>query len=320
MNHENSEVDRSIGDLVGILAIDVRKFSRHDDTQQRTIVALLPEILRSAADRARLPGLWDGGQFTAFRGDGYLLGLPVSLVPAAVDRYFDALQAELRTRSRELRADGIELRLRASLHLGPVSSFDAILTDSPTGQIMVQAGRMVDAAPVRALLDHSDPDVTFVAAVVSESVMEHVVRAGLTARRPSEFVESPLQVDAKDYTGVGHLRVPVPSGELLAHGLLRAQSEPLEPPSPGEPQDPTGSVTNTVTGHANDVVQARDVHGGIDARKQMNTGTSVAVHGNGNVAAGNNVSTTNQEFSGTFTTQRDANFGPDSGQRTAEEA
>ncbi|ALG09654.1 hypothetical protein [Kibdelosporangium phytohabitans] len=319
MDSQPSEVNPSLGELVGILAVDVRRFSRHNDTQQRKIVDQLPQVLNQAAERAGLPALWHQKAFNAFRGDGYVMGIAADLVDAVVDRFFDSLQSELRKRARGLRADGVELRMRTSLHLGPVAQFDKLLTDSPTGRLMIDSNRMVDAPAVRALLDKSDPEVTFVASVLSGAVMDHVIMAGRTTRRPSEFVEAPLHVDAKEYSGTGYLRVPAPSGALLRFGLLTGQPEspaadvPQEAPKP----DSDSQVTNTVHGSAGNILQARDIVGNVDTRPAPGVNNGTSIIGNGNVTAGRDVdqSAGHQQFPGTFQAGGDADFGPSSGRR-----
>lgn len=306
-----------LGRYTGILAVDVRRFSSHDDVQQGKIAELLLEVLQQAADRGAIAELLQGNVFRAFRGDGYLIGFDPDLAPAVVDRYFEALQAELRSRAAGLRASGIELRLRVSLHLGPLHSFDRLVQDSPSGAPMVESGRMVDAEPVRALLDHSDPDVTLVAVVVSEEVMQHVVGAGRTSRRPSEFVAAPLEIAAKDYSGTGYLRVPVPSGELLRSGLLHGQPEEDDEPREQPPPVAGGSVHNEMTGTAGNLVQAGHVQGGIHDHSMRAGNGGFNVRGDGNATAGRDVdrSTNKQEYSGKFRSGGDINFGGSSGRR-----
>ncbi|SDQ22091.1 hypothetical protein [Actinopolyspora saharensis] len=312
---------RALGEHTGILAVDVRGFGEHNTAQQQRIVDLLPDVLRQAARRANLAELWEGRFFRAFRGDGYLVGVRPDLLGAVVDKFFDALQAELRHRIGDLRKDGIEVRLRTSLHLGPVGSFEALLADSPTGKVMVDTGRMVDAGAVRALLDRSDPDVTLVASVLSSAVMEHVVEAGWTYRKPSEFVEAPLRVDTKEYSGTGYLRVPVPSGELLSSGLLDGQPEGDAESAPesesGEHVTAAPEASNTFEGTAEESIQTRDVIGGVHDRSVRESGGGVTVTGNGSTVAGRDLdqSSHKQEFSGRFHTLGDSNFGPSSGRR-----
>ncbi|EIE98452.1 hypothetical protein [Saccharomonospora glauca] len=318
MNHVDTN---DLGQLTGILAVDVRRFSQHNDAQQEQIGKLLLVILREAAERARLGDIMENNVFRAFRGDGYLIGFNPNRVAEVVDRYFDSLQAELRRRAPELRAAEIELRLRASLHLGPVRSFNKLVADSPSGRIMVESGRMVDAKPVRALLDHSDPNVTLVATVLSEEVMKNVIEAGRTARQPSEFVAAPLRIEAKDYSGTGYLRVPVPSGDLLRYGLLHGQPEQADEEERDDAKESTsseGAWGNTFNGNAQKVQQIRDVHGDVN-----DSSVYTSIQGNGNNVAKGDINTTSQTisgpaYSGTFNTLGDSNFGSSSGRRINE--
>lgn len=304
---------RGVGRYTGLLMVDVNRFdATHNSAQQHQIIQLLPVVLREAAEQARIPQLLQDNDFHAFRGDGYFIGFDPDLAAKVVDRYFDALQANLRSRTPSLRAKGIELRLRASLHVAPVHDYDRMIADSPTGSSANEAKRMVDANAVRALLQHSDPRVTLVATVVSSDAMKHVVEAGLTSRQPTEFVAAPMQVESKEFSGTGYLRVPVPSGDLLRHGLLHGQPVQGEPSTLGNASRPVSSSEL-----AEQAVQAEK---GADECRTAYTaagGTSVVASGDRSTAAYGNVdqSSHKQEFSGTFRTKGDANFGPSSGRR-----
>jgi hypothetical protein len=298
-----------VDDYLGILAVDVSRFSKHNSSQQATIMPSLSEIIQHAARRAQVVPMWEEATFCAPRGDGFLIGFRRNLLSHVVDKFFDALQTELRRRSARFRADGVVIRVRAGLGLGPVPSFNPDDSDSPSGDVVLDANRMVDAPQVRILLEKSDPDVTFVAVVLSRSVMEHVVAAGGTLRKPSEFVETTLRVPGKDYEDTGYLRVPAPSGSLLTAGLLFEQHE-LAPEAVAEENSaPEDQMRNSATGPVDNVLQARDVYGGI--RSQSATGDN-------NTIAGRDIdqSSHKQEISGTFRTQGDTNFGSSSGRRS----
>lgn len=310
------------GHYSGVLAVDVRGFSEHTDAGQDTIVRLLPEILEQAAERANIRDLMQENRFRAFRGDGYLIGIDPRSVSAVVENFFDALQAELRRRRAELRSLDVEIRLRTSLHLGPVQPFDQLISDSPTGTVTVEAVRMVDAPQLRALLDRSDPAVTMVAVALSDEVIKHVVGAGHTERRATEFVPTPVRIEEKDFTGFGHLRVPVPSGDLLKNGLLNHldRSDPADAPGGQQSNESPPSnapAANSFPGSANNATQARDIGGGVRGRSAHAESGGIAVQGNGNTTSRGDIdqSTNKQEFSGQFNTRGDANFGPSSGQR-----
>ncbi|MFI7680607.1 hypothetical protein [Actinophytocola sp. NPDC049390] len=323
---QDSADDSVVGDeYVAILAVDVRRFSEHNGDQQKTIVNLLPEILQQAGKRAGLDDWWDRSKFLAFRGDGYLIGIPRVLIGPLVDKFFDALQLELRRRRSELRALDVEIRLRAALDLGPVRSFDAEFADSPSGEVMVNAARMLDADAVRALLERSDPAVTLVAVVLSSSVMEQVVSAGSTVRVRTEFVEVPLSVPTKAYASTGYLRVPAPSGDLLQSGLLVVENDG-EPESTlfhdkvataHQPEESATAVSNETGDIAGLAVLARDIGGEVRDSSVGEAGANgVTVTGDNNVTAGGDQTYHRQDFSGTFRTLGDSNFGPASGSRT----
>ncbi|MFR9727941.1 hypothetical protein ACL03H_01850 [Saccharopolyspora sp. MS10] len=296
--------------------MDARGYSDHDTAGQELIARTLLPVLQRGAERARLSKLFEDNGFQAFRGDGYLVGFHPDLVPAVVDRYFDALQAVLRREAAQRRADDVELRVRAALHLAPLREFDERSTDSPAGEEVVRAARMVNSTPARALLEHSDPAVTSVAVVLSPEVMRHVVEAGRTSRRSSEFVRVELAVPEKGYEDTGYLRVPAPSGELLRSGLLALHDEAEE--QERQVAEPTSEAVtgNAVTQSAADnIVQTGSMRDFHDRSARAEGGTAVS----GDVTAARDVdlSTGKNDMSGRFHIGRDAHFGSARG-RTAQ--
>jgi hypothetical protein len=238
MEEYDARQPQALPDHLGILVVDSRGFSRHSDRQQNHLAPLIPDVLERACHRANLAELWQRKSFPDGTGDGYMFGFPPELLPAVVHRYLEHLQAELRSVARSLRADRMSLRLRLSLHLGPVDLLDDPRLDSPVGSAMIGTHRLVDAEPLRVLLERSDPDVTFLAAALSEPVMEAAVRSGRSGRYETEFVATEVRIEAKDYAGTAYLRVPTPSGDLLRHGLLAG-------PRPGADTTPGPGVTTT---------------------------------------------------------------------------
>ncbi|APU16372.1 MULTISPECIES: hypothetical protein [Actinoalloteichus] len=331
MTSQHTDEASAPGTYLGVMVIDTHRISAPDDVGQDRLTTLIPEIVSSAARRGGVERLLLNPPVGTPSGEGLLFGFDAELLPLAVDRLMDALQGELRTRARDLRADGITLRMRASLHLGPVPSFTSLFVDSPTGRVVIDSHRMVGAAEVRALLERSDPQATFLATVVSDAVMADVIQAGHTVRRPSEFVRTALSVAAEDFPCIGHLRVPVPSGELLTAGLLtpRQQASDAERPAPistpglgaADARSGTGWTSNTTTtngGHQRLIAQSRDVGHIEDHSTAVEAGLSeVAVSGNNNNIAGRDLdqSTGRQDFSGTFDVGGDGSFGSHSGRR-----
>lgn len=233
---------RELPPSVAVLVVDTKGFSAHDDRQQQRLAELIPVTLEQAAHRCGLAELWDGRRFPDSTGDGYFIGFDPALLPRVVDDYLDALQAELRDQAPPLRALGITFRMRLSLVVGPLDELPEGQEhlDAPAGKTMIDAHRLVDALPTRAMLGASDPEVTFLAAVLSERVVEDVVRCGRTRRvRESQLVASEIVLEEKDFRTTAYIRVPTPSGSLLATGVLgglaAGEAEPAEADRESEP-------------------------------------------------------------------------------------
>ncbi|WP_051807981.1 hypothetical protein [Actinoplanes subtropicus] len=218
-------------DHVAIMVVDTKGFSRHNDVQQEELQQQLYQALEDAFHRCGLSDVWDARLFPDSTGDGYMIGFPPRHLPRVIDSYFDALQQELTSKLRRLRAGGMSLRMRLSLEYGPADHQTDDRFGSPVGNTMIGTHRLVDSDPVRDLLDRSDPDVTLLAVVLSERVMKDVVRGGHTQRHgPSEFVEVTVTMAKKGFAEPAFLYVPVISGDLLRHGLGGAR--PADRPKP----------------------------------------------------------------------------------------
>ncbi|WIM95552.1 hypothetical protein ACTOB_007669 [Actinoplanes oblitus] len=283
LEQEHAEAG-GLPDLTAIMVVDTVKFSRHNDPQQDELAVLIPEVLEEACDRAGLEDLWAARQFPDSTGDGYLIGFAPGFLIRVVDRYFDALQEALRARVPRLRARNMRLRLRLSLDVGPARRLGDPRVGSPVGAAMIGTHRLVDARPLRALLEHSDPDVTLLAVALSDRVMTDVVAAGHTRRHvASEFAPCRLDIAEKDFSATAHLYVPALSGDILRHGLLgvldRPTTDPEPAPAPRPPRQPRarGGV-GQVAGRGN-VVAGRDVDNVVAGRDVDRSRHDTTVHG-----------------------------------------
>lgn len=236
---------------IGVLVVDAKGFSRHDDAAQEHLAVLIPDVLEQACARGGLREVWEHRRFPDSTGDGYLIGFDPAHLPGVVDALPDAIQDELHDRAPGLRARGTTLRLRMSVDVGPVRELTDPRIGSPVGTAMISAHRLVDCTPLRALLARSDPDTTLLAVALSERVVEDVVRAGRSRFSVSEFVRVPVEDPDKAYRGAAHLRVPRPSGDLVAHGLLGLPPDGHDdrPAEPDQGAKPTRTQTNKASGH-----------------------------------------------------------------------
>ncbi|MBQ6642924.1 MAG: hypothetical protein IJH84_18065 [Saccharopolyspora sp.] len=262
--HQNIRRSKQLPPYRAVFAVDVRDFSSSPSAHQEQLSKDIPQLLSLAFEQRELGRLWDNRVFGSSTGDGYYFGVDAVDTPFLVDPFLGELQEVLeahdevvRARSRDLR-----LRLRASVHIGPVP-------EAGPATAMNETHRLLDSEPVRAVLADSDPDVTFLAAILSERVYTDVVAGDYVKQRPSQFAKNALQV--KSYLGTGYLYTPKPSanpqrlGQI--EGLTPVQSEDVAEAQqrrtePDKPQH----VHNEFSGNGGSgiVIQAGrmgDVHG-----------------------------------------------------------
>jgi hypothetical protein len=250
-----------------LLVVDTRGFGSNPDATQAMMSAAIPDVLSQAFARAGLRELWENALFPHGTGDGYGLGFDPRFLPAVVTRFFDELQAVLAERDARLRpaSRSVRLRMRASLNVGPIlEPAPGTTSAAAIGSAVITTHRLLDAAPVRAILERSDPDQTFLAVALSQRVFEDVL-ASEYARLPTTKVV-PADVRIKEYSGTVYLYVPNPSGDLLHHGAggyaenLAAAKAKIGPPPPG-------STTNVISGtQSGTAIQVGQVHGDLHHR------------------------------------------------------
>ncbi|UOZ02529.1 hypothetical protein [Amycolatopsis sp. WQ 127309] len=236
-----------------LLAVDIRDFSGVLAKDHARITDAIPTILCSAFQRCGLSEIWHRQRFGFGTGDGYALGLPSTMLPFLLNPFLAALQEELVYRS-EVHADPVPLRMRVSVHIGPVTDSGADLLSEGSGTARIETHRLLDAGPVRELLNRSGP-MTRVAAIVSEQAYHDAVLSGYAADAPEHYVPAPVEV--KKHRGIGYLRVPSPSGDLLRDGFLPRVSDPADTGAVAHDQQ-NGEATSTGSGPQNTV----NTHGG----------------------------------------------------------
>ncbi|RSD17302.1 hypothetical protein [Amycolatopsis eburnea] len=205
-----------------LLAVDIRDFSGSLGRDHARITDAVPKILRSAFQRCGLAETWQEMRFGFGTGDGYALGLSSAALPFLLNPFLPALQEELVYRD-EVNADPVPLRMRVSVHVGPVTDSGEGLLSEGSGTARIETHRLLDAEPVRELLNRSGP-MTRVAAIVSARAYEDAVLSGYAADAPEHYVPAPVKV--KKLTDTGYLRVPSPSGDLLRDGFLPRITDP----------------------------------------------------------------------------------------------
>lgn len=209
-----------------LLVVDVKEFSGERGRDHARITAEIPEILHQAFRRCGYEWLLDEVQFQGSTGDGYFLGFESRMLPFLITPFLPALQEELKYQNSVSRQS---IRMRVSINVGPMTDSGANKISDGSGDARIETHRLLDSSPVRELLTRSGM-TTCVAAIVSERAFQDAVRPGFTDDEPEMFVPAPVAV--KTYQGRAYLRVPCPSGDLLAVGFPAEQEheEPVDEP------------------------------------------------------------------------------------------
>ena len=247
-----------------LLVVDTKGFGSNPDATQAMVSAAIPDVLSQAFERAGLREIWNTALFPHGTGDGYGLGFDPRFLPAVVTGFFDELQAVLAERDARLRsaARSVRLRMRASLNVGPIlEPAPGTTAAAAIGSAVITTHRLLDAAPVRAVLDRSDPDQTFLAVALSQRVFEDVLASGY-AKLPATKVV-PAEARAKEYRGTVYLYIPNPSGDLLRRGAGGDYADDLAA-AKARIAPPPGGTTNVISGSVHGTAfQIGQVHGGL---------------------------------------------------------
>ncbi|MET8849638.1 hypothetical protein [Amycolatopsis sp. NPDC004625] len=249
-----------------LLVVDTKGFGSNADAVQATVSEAIPDVLGLAFERAGLGEVWETALFPHGTGDGYGLGFDPRFLPAVVSRFFDELQVVLAARDARLRAGGrsVRLRMRASLNVGPVlEPAPGTSSAAAVGSAVITTHRLLDAGPVRAVLERSDPDQTFLAVALSQRVFEDVLASEYATLPATKVV--PADVSVKEYRGTVYLYIPNPSGDLLRYGAgdyaeeLAAAKAAIEPVP-----EPAGTHNVIHDMHGGTAIQVGHVHGNLN--------------------------------------------------------
>ncbi|MBA9003028.1 hypothetical protein [Thermomonospora cellulosilytica] len=194
-------------DYKALLAVDAEGFSTHSDAALPDLHLDIQETIGHTCMASGLAEAWASATFKESTGDGVLVILPLTALPRLVAPFASCLQNALAALAPRLRAKGVRLRVRVAVHVGPV---DDRRTQAPgISKATIDVSRLLDSDSLRAALSNSDPDVTFVALLLSSEAFEYCVEGGRTSLRPSQFTR--VEATAKQFHRPAYLHVPTPS-------------------------------------------------------------------------------------------------------------
>lgn len=216
-----------------LLAVDAERFSSNPSAVLPDLSSDIPDLLERALCRCDLEGLWADRRFPQSTGDGYFLGVPPEHLPFLVHPLLDSLHHVLVEHDRTLRSINrdLRLRLRVSIHVGPVPDSGDGRRDgrsTPTTETF----RLLDSRPVRQALKAGSPDVSLLAAVISQRVFEEVVLAGFTGLHPDCFEAVTADLPGKDFVQPAWLYLPRVSRKPNVSAREEALAEKGPSPQP----------------------------------------------------------------------------------------
>lgn len=235
-----------------IFAVDTEKFTRNPSARQPGLREAIPELLRAALATSGLAEVWDDRTFPQGTGDGVVFLVPEERAPFLLDPLLDTLQQVLEEYDRRLRSQdrNLRLRLRVAVNIGPVA--DADEQREAVGTPVNDTFRLLDSGSVRDELKHSNPDITLLAAIVSQRVFEDVVRGGFTPGLPPDrFRHVIAEVNGKEFAQPAWIYVPKPSRPSDRAPQPGSLPHPSEGSTAGPAQSGTtihGNVGRAITG------------------------------------------------------------------------
>jgi hypothetical protein len=188
-----------------LLVVDTEGFTRHRDVDLPGLHVEMRRAVETACERSGLADAWKAVRFLQGTGDGVLAVLPLDAMIQLIHPFADHLQAVLAECAPRLRADGLHLRLRVALHAGLVDDEHPVTAGISAATNDVS--RLLDCDPLRAALRDSDPNVTFVALIISEETFNRFVRGGYTGLQTSRFRK--VRAKVKQFDQPAFLYVPV---------------------------------------------------------------------------------------------------------------
>ncbi len=154
----------------------------------------------------------------------------LEVLPFLIDPWLNLLHLALTDMDEEVRRHSrdMRLRLRVSMHLGPVPGVGPDVPD-PASTPMNEVFRYLNASPTRDALRDSNPNVTFLAALLSQRVFDDVVVGGYSGVHEDQFTPVVAALPEKDFAHPAWLYVPGVSS--IGRGTTSNPEDEANPPS-----------------------------------------------------------------------------------------
>ncbi|WP_394436097.1 hypothetical protein [Streptomyces sp. SGAir0957] len=199
---------------LALLAVDMEKYSKMPEAGMDAVRCDVDDILDTVLADCRLPSLDDLEGYKD-SGDGAFLLFPFTVLARLVDPLLSRLAEALRRYHREQLTDSPLVRLRVSIHAGPLS------LPRHRGDAINDTARLLNSEAARQALAAATDNGGFLAAVISELAYDYTVQAGRTPDLSEHhFLKTHATVANKPgYQAPCRVHVPNLSGSAL-HAYL----------------------------------------------------------------------------------------------------
>lgn len=224
-----------------LLAVDMQGYSQIKEAKMAPVRSDLDDVLTNVMAHIGLQDPRDQPGAYKDRGDGAIFVMPARDVARLVDPLLEHLHAALVRYDRDRLPSAPTIRLRAAVHVGPLSLPDH------RGDAINDVCRLLDSQVARTGLTVArEQRGGFLAAVVSEAAYRRTVRAGRTPDLDEEhFLRTTARVDGKAFEEPCWLFVPQMTPRALSPlinpdppeegGGLAAPTLPTPPAGPSSP-------------------------------------------------------------------------------------
>lgn len=227
---------------LALVAIDMEKYSQIPEAKMAAARSDVDDIVATVLAECQLPNPQElpGGYKDS--GDGAILLFPPSALARLVDPLLGQLNAALVRYERQRLASSPVLRLRASVHVGPLSLPDH------RGNAINDTTRLLDSQATRQALSAAKDSGAFLAAALSETVYQHTVHAGRTPDLGlHHFLEAVARLSHKPgFEQPCRIHVPGLTGPAVRPYLADAAAPDAAATSTPQPSD--GSATPAASG------------------------------------------------------------------------
>lgn len=229
------------------LVVDMKGYSQIPEAEMAPVRSDLDSVLTTVFAQSGLTPVRPEEDHYKETGDGAIFVLPARDAARLIDLLSHLNDALVRRHKARL-ADSPPIRLRASVHTGP------LVMPGYRGDAINDACRFVDSQAVRQAMTAALEHGSFLAAVISEITFRRTVRAGRTDLQEREFLPTTARVEGKpDFEEPCRLFVPRVPPTLVSPYITTTV----------DPQQPSGMAHTSTHAAGTASTSASEGRGGV---------------------------------------------------------